>query len=55
MVDSKIVTFKHQETSFARLQQRPGISDPDHARCSLVAVFFYSRLAGTAALRPVAP
>ena len=41
IVDGEVVAFEHGRTSFARLQQRLGITDPDRARRSTVAVFFY--------------
>lgn len=41
VVDGEVVAFEHGRTSFARLQQRLGITDPDRARRSPVAVFFY--------------
>jgi bifunctional non-homologous end joining protein LigD len=41
LVDGEIVAFDHGATSFSRLQQRMGISDPDRARRSAVAVYYY--------------
>ena len=41
VVDGEVVAFEHGGTSFARLQQRIGITDPDLARRSPVAVYFY--------------
>lgn len=41
LVDGEIVAFKRGHTSFERLQQRMGISDPDRARRSPVAVYYY--------------
>src|SRR5947207_14652916 len=41
VVDGEVVAFERGRTSFSRLQQRLGIRDPDQARRSPVAVFFY--------------
>jgi bifunctional non-homologous end joining protein LigD len=41
VVDGEIVAFDHGRTSFSRLQQRIGITDPGEARRSPVAVYFY--------------
>lgn len=41
VVDGEIVAFQHGATSFARLQQRLGIHDPEEARRSRVAVYLY--------------
>jgi bifunctional non-homologous end joining protein LigD len=41
VVDGEIVAFEHGRTSFGRLQQRIGITDPDRARRSPVAVVYY--------------
>jgi bifunctional non-homologous end joining protein LigD len=41
LVDGEIVAFKGGQTSFERLQQRIGISDPERARRSPVAVYYY--------------
>jgi len=41
VVDGEIVAFEGSRTSFERLQQRMGISDPRRARASGVRVFFY--------------
>jgi DNA ligase D-like protein (predicted ligase) len=41
VVDGEIVAFERGRTSFARLQQRIGITDPERARQSPVAVFYY--------------
>lgn len=41
VVDGEVVAFDGKQTSFARLQQRLGISDPEQARASGVAVFYY--------------
>jgi len=41
LVDGEIVAFKGGQTSFERLQQRMGISDPERARSSPVAVYYY--------------
>lgn len=42
VVDGEVVAFEGDRTSFARLQQRLGITDPARARRSPVAVFFYA-------------
>lgn len=41
VADGEVVAFDGQVTSFARLQQRSGISDPDEARASGVAIHLY--------------
>jgi bifunctional non-homologous end joining protein LigD len=41
IVDGEIVAFEGDVTSFARLQQRLGVSDPDEARASNVKVYLY--------------
>jgi bifunctional non-homologous end joining protein LigD len=41
VVDGEVVAFERGRTSFARLQQRLGITDPERARRSPVAVFYY--------------
>lgn len=41
IVDGEVVAFKGKLTSFTRLQERMHITDPDVARKSDVAVFFY--------------
>jgi bifunctional non-homologous end joining protein LigD len=41
IVDGEIVAFEGRATSFARLQKRIGLSNPEQARRSGVAVFFY--------------
>ena len=41
VVDGEVVSLDRGRTSFARLQQRIGISDPGRARQSPVAVFYY--------------
>jgi DNA ligase D-like protein (predicted ligase) len=41
VVDGEIVAFEGRRTSFARLQGRLGITDPDEARESGVPVFYY--------------
>jgi DNA ligase D-like protein (predicted ligase) len=41
VVDGEIVAFQGRRTSFARLQGRLGIRDPDEARASHVPVFYY--------------
>jgi DNA ligase D-like protein (predicted ligase) len=40
VIDGEIVAFQGRRTSFERLQQRSGISDPDEARASAVAVSY---------------
>jgi bifunctional non-homologous end joining protein LigD len=40
-VDGEVVAFKGAVTSFSRLQQRMQVSDPEQARESGIAVFFY--------------
>lgn len=41
LLDGEIVAFKGGQTSFERLQQRMQIRDPDRARESPVAVYYY--------------
>src|SRR5579863_5691913 len=41
LLDGEIVAFKRGQTSFERLQQRIGIHDPERARRSPVAVYYY--------------
>jgi bifunctional non-homologous end joining protein LigD len=41
IVDGEIVAFEGNRTSFARLQGRIGIKDPDEARRSGIPVFYY--------------
>jgi bifunctional non-homologous end joining protein LigD len=41
VADGEIVAFKDGVTSFSRLQGRMGISDPDAARRTGIAVFYY--------------
>ena len=41
VVDGEVVAFEGGRTSFSRLQQRLGITDPRRARRSPVAVFYY--------------
>jgi DNA ligase D-like protein (predicted ligase) len=41
LVDGEIVAFARGQTSFERLQQRIGISDPERARQSPVAIYYY--------------
>jgi len=41
LLDGEIVAFAGGRTSFARLQQRMGITDPEQARRSPVAVYYY--------------
>jgi len=41
-MDGKIVAFEGRRTSFARLQGRLGITNPEEARASRIPVFYYS-------------
>jgi DNA ligase D-like protein (predicted ligase) len=41
LVDGEVVAFEGRRTSFARLQGRLGITDPEVARASAVRVFYY--------------
>ena len=41
IADGEVVAFEGAQTSFARLQQRLGIRDPERARRSGVEVFYY--------------
>ena len=41
VVDGEVVAFEGRRTSFARLQGRLGITDPDVARASRIRVFYY--------------
>jgi bifunctional non-homologous end joining protein LigD len=41
VVDGEIVAFEGRRTSFARLQGRLGITNPEEARASGIAVFYY--------------
>jgi bifunctional non-homologous end joining protein LigD len=41
VVDGEIIAFKDNVPSFSRLQRRLGISDPERARRTGVAVFYY--------------
>jgi DNA ligase D-like protein (predicted ligase) len=41
VLDGEVVAFEGRRTSFARLQGRLGIADPDVARASPVRVFYY--------------
>jgi DNA ligase D-like protein (predicted ligase) len=41
VVDGELVAFEGRRTSFARLQRRLGITDPEVARASRIRVFFY--------------
>lgn len=41
VLDGEVVAFDGRVTSFARLQGRLGISDPDQARASGIAVYYY--------------
>jgi DNA ligase D-like protein (predicted 3'-phosphoesterase) len=42
VVDGEIVAFEGRRTSFARLQGRSGITDPEEARASRIPVFYYA-------------
>ena len=42
VIDGEIVAFEGDVTSFSRLQQRMQIKDPDEARESTVAVYYYA-------------
>lgn len=41
VVDGEVVAFQGRRTSFARLQGRLGITDPDVARASRIRVYYY--------------
>src|SRR5882724_241944 len=41
IVDGEIVAFQGNVTSFSRLQGRMGIKDPDRARRSGIAIYYY--------------
>ncbi|WP_245718012.1 non-homologous end-joining DNA ligase [Nocardia miyunensis] len=41
VVDGEVVAFQGRRTSFSRLQQRLGITDPRAARASRIEVFYY--------------
>ena len=41
VVDGEVVAFEGRRTSFARLQGRLGITDPEVARASQVRIFYY--------------
>ncbi|MGH8273958.1 MAG: non-homologous end-joining DNA ligase [Gammaproteobacteria bacterium] len=41
VADGEIVAFRGKVTSFSRLQGRLGLSDPDEARASGIAVYYY--------------
>jgi DNA ligase D-like protein (predicted ligase) len=41
VVDGEIVAFEGRRTSFAKLQGRLGVTDPDDALSSRIAVFYY--------------
>jgi bifunctional non-homologous end joining protein LigD len=41
VIDGEVVAFEGSRTSFERLQQRIGITDPDEATASRVAVYYY--------------
>jgi bifunctional non-homologous end joining protein LigD len=42
VMDGEIVAFEGRRTSFARLQGRLGITNPEQARASRIAVFYYA-------------
>jgi bifunctional non-homologous end joining protein LigD len=42
VMDGEIVAFEGRRTSFARLQGRSGITDPEEARASRIPVFYYA-------------
>ena len=41
VVDGEVVAFQGRHTSFARLQGRLGITDPDVARASRIRIYYY--------------
>lgn len=41
VLDGEVVAFEGHRTSFARLQQRMQVRDPERARASRVAVYYY--------------
>ena len=41
MLDGEVVAFKGRRTSFERLQGRIGLTDPEKARATGIAVFYY--------------
>lgn len=41
VVDGEVVAFEGRRTSFARLQGRLGITDPDVARASRIRIYYY--------------
>jgi DNA ligase D-like protein (predicted ligase) len=41
IADGEVVAFKGNITSFSRLQKRMHIQDPEHARSSQVAIYYY--------------
>lgn len=41
VVDGEVVAFQGRHTSFARLQRRLGITDPEVARASRIRVYYY--------------
>jgi DNA ligase D-like protein (predicted ligase) len=41
LIDGEVVAFVGHKTSFARLQGRLGITDPDKARATGIAVYYY--------------
>jgi DNA ligase D-like protein (predicted ligase) len=42
VVDGEVVAFEGRQTSFARLQGRMQLRDPDRARSSGIAIFYYA-------------
>jgi DNA ligase D-like protein (predicted ligase) len=42
VVDGEVVAFEGRQTSFARLQGRMQLRDPDRARISGIAIFYYA-------------
>ena len=41
IIDGEVVAFEGSRTSFERLQQRIGLTDPDQAIASGVAIYYY--------------
>ena len=41
VLDGEVVAFKGRRTSFERLQGRIGLTDPEKARATGIAVFYY--------------
>jgi bifunctional non-homologous end joining protein LigD len=42
VLDGEVVAFEGRRTSFARLQGRLGITNPEHARASPIPIFYYA-------------